>query len=83
MSTTHAKEQTYTIHIMDGWTIDGNEENKILITSHDITKYDTNRSRTNIEHIVQIFGLNIMINMKIYLQLLKQPPNQKAKQRRQ
>ena len=34
LSTTHEEEQTYTIHIMDGWTIDCNEKNKILITLH-------------------------------------------------
>ena len=41
LSTEHDGDDTYTIHKVDDWTIDENEENKILITSHDATKYAT------------------------------------------
>ena len=38
LSTEHEGSQTYTIHVLEDWTADENDDNKILITSCDICK---------------------------------------------
>ena len=44
--TSEDESPTYTIHVLEDWCTDENDENKILITSRDFYHYNTSNNRS-------------------------------------
>ena len=60
LSTSEDGSPTYTIHVLEDWCTDENDENKILITSRDFYHYNTdnNRHTHDISEYVQLIPIS-------------------------